>query len=421
MSRIKVGVFSLVLITLFLYPILPQYVYITGSVNVVNGLLAVFILLYILLCGKFTKITSKDIPLYWLFLLIMAVSYYVDAGLLKTATYSMSFIVLPWILITVINTEKRFIRAIDILILAGAFIGILGIIEAALKINFIQFMAREDIEFFHEIRYGLLRIMTTFGQPIAYGLYQVFVIVLINYRKSISNCEKRLNICYAISVLNIFMSVSRIAIIAYILVQILMTYKGSKKKFVNYLVIAMIGLMFFLIVSTSAGFKIPLIDDLLETLNQLLAGNTKSSGSTVGFGDRFELWTWVYLSMGDKWLAGHGPTAEFAYKVYEWQTKKSIENQYLNILWHNGFVGLISMLLSYSSILAYSFKRRNNFLTYDKGCISFNSVVFFMMLVYYIVEFGIQESDISRIYTVFVALMIAYNRIEVMNRKGVNR
>lgn len=413
MKKMEVNKFSFIVAVLFLYPILPQYVYIVGGVNVVNGLLAISILLYMVLYGKLTKIQLRnDIILYWLFLIIMALSYYIDAGIVKTATYVMSFILLPWILITVINSEKRFYKAIDTLIFAGAFIGVLGIIEAVLKFNFIQPLASGDIEFFHEIRYGLLRIMTTFGQPIAYGLYQVFIIALINYRKGTSNCGRMLNICYVISALNIFLSVSRIPIIAFILIQVLMTYRESKKKFINWLVAFAIGLMFYLIILTSLGFKIPFIDDILETFNQLLSGNTQSSGSTVGFGNRFDLWTWVYLSMGNKWMTGHGPTAEFAYKVYEWQTKKSIENQYLNILWHNGLIGLVSMLLSYVSILVYSFKRRNRTLACAEESMSFNTMIFFMMLVYYVVEFGVQESDISRIYTVFVALLIAYNRIE---------
>lgn len=115
--------------------------------------------------------------------------------------------------------------------------------------------------------------------------------------------------------------------------------------------------------------------------------------------------------MGNKWIMGHGPTAEFAYKVYEWQTKTSIENQYLNILWHNGLVGLVLLILSYLSILIYSFKNRFHYILKSGETISFNMCVFLTMLTYYVVEFGVQESDMARIYTVFVALLIAYNRI----------
>lgn len=411
-KKFEINIFSLTVAVLFLYPILPQYVYIIGGINVVNGLLALFLAIYVLWYKKLAKIGIKNnIPFYWLFLIVMAVSYFTDAGILKTITYVMSFILLPWILISIINTEERFFKVIDALIAGGAFLGILGIAEALLKFNFIQPLASGDIEFFHEIRYGLLRIMTTFGQPIAYGLYQVFIVALINYKNSVFGGSRRLKICYLISVLNVFLSVSRTPIIAFIVIQLLFWHRESKKKFTNYIFFALIGALILLIASTSFGFKIPLIDDLLETINQLLSGNTASSGSTVGVGNRFDLWAWVYLSMGNKWLMGHGPTAEFAYKVYEWQTKTSIENQYLNILWHNGLVGLVLLILSYLSILIYSLKKRFHYILKSGETISFNMCVFLTMLTYYVVEFGVQESDMARIYTVFVALLIAYNRI----------
>lgn len=77
----------------------------------------------------------------------MAASYFTDAGILKTITYVMSFILLPWIVISIINTEERFFKVIDALIAGGALLGILGIAEALLKFNFIQPLASGDIEF----------------------------------------------------------------------------------------------------------------------------------------------------------------------------------------------------------------------------------------------------------------------------------
>ena len=69
------------------------------------------------------------------------------------------------------------------------------------------------------------------------------------------------------------------------------------------------------------------------------------------------------------------------------------------------------MVLSYLSILIYSFKNRCQYILKSGETISFNMCAFFTMLVYYVVEFGVQESDMARIYAVFVALLIAYNRI----------
>lgn len=60
---------------------------------------------------------------------------------------------------------------------------LLGIVESITKINLFQLFSNANgLTFFHEVRYGFLRIMGTFGQPISYGLYQVFIIALIIYR-----------------------------------------------------------------------------------------------------------------------------------------------------------------------------------------------------------------------------------------------
>ena len=411
-KKLKLSLFSFTIIVIFLYPILPQYIYIVGGINVVNGLLAAFYFIYILWGGKLTRISVRDnIFFYWLFFVFMTFNYFVGAGVLKATTYIMSFVLFPWIIISVVNSEERFLKAIDIVILAGVVIGLLGIVESALGYNFIQPFGKGDTEFFHEFRYGLLRIMTTFGQPISYGIFQIFIITLINYRKSSASHKKILMICYIISALNIILSVSRSPIIAYILIQMILSYRKSNRKFLNRLCFISIGIMSFLIIATAVGFKIPMIDDLAATLGQISSGETDHSSTTVGVGNRFELWEWVGSSMGDNWLLGNGLTTEFAYKVHPWQIKTSIENQYLYVLFHNGIIGVTILILSYVSILGYSFKRRKVYIDKAKERLSFNSIVFTMMATYYIVELGTQESDITRIYTVFIALLIAYNRI----------
>ena len=412
MRKSQISIFSFCLFAIFLYPILPQYVYVVGGINVVNTLLAIFCVVYIFMYGKISRIALKDsIIFYWVFMVMMTIRYLADAGPLKAATYAMSFVLLPLFFISVIDTKTKFIKVVDTLIAAGLFLGILGLLESVMKFNFIQPLASDGTEFFHEVRYGLLRIMTTFGQPIAYGLYQVFIIVLINYRKGLKHNRRYLNICYVISTLNIFLSVSRIPILAYIIIQILLIYRKSKKKFLNYIVFACVAALAGIIVGTAFGFKIPLVDDLLQTVNQLLSGSSTSSSTTVGVGNRFDLWTWVYLSMGNNWVWGNGAVTKFAYKVYEWQTKTSIENQYLFILWHNGLVGLVLLILSYVSTLQFSWKRRYYYMDQDKEGLSFNYTVFILMAVYYIVELGVQETDLTRMYSIMIALLIAYNRV----------
>ena len=43
--------------------------------------------------------------------------------------------------------------------------------------------------------------------------------------------------------------------------------------------------------------------------------------------------------------------------------------------------------------------------------VGFNSMMRVLLLVYYIIELGVQESDMTRIYVIIIALLISYNRI----------
>lgn len=122
--------------------------------------------------------------------------------------------------------------------------------------------------------------------------------------------------------------------------------------------------------------KIPLISDLLSSIGTVTFDNEINSG---GVGDRFVLWQWVALSVGNKWLLGKGVSTEFAYKVYEWQTKTSIENQYLNVFFHTGMVGVLLLLFSYVALLVYA-KRKNS--SCSESCSYVQKIQFFYRLLY---------------------------------------
>ncbi len=403
-------------VALFLLPILPQYIYVMKGVNVVNFLAVVFVLFFI----AFGKIKLLQMPVsvwfFWLFVLSQSVFALVDSGILRMATYLLTCVVIPYLIICFIDNRERFYQTIDVLIGAGALIGVFGLLESITKINLFQPLANGQMtEFFYEVRYGLLRIMTTFGHPISYGIYQCFISALIVYRLSTDFATKNKKfyiIAFILSTLNIFLTVSRIPILMFIIIQILFAYKKHKRNFLPWFILVCLGILLIALTISVFDINIPFIDDLFATFRSFFKGETASSGETVGMGNRVELFEWVTKSMGNSWIFGKGFEAEFAYKVFEWQTKTSIENQYLNILYHTGLVGLITLLLSYLGILYFAkrMQKKHHLLSNEKS-FSFASVIFIVLLVYFIAQFGVQETDITRIYVILVSLLIAYYRI----------
>ena len=95
MGKLKFGIFSFCLLTIFLFPILPQYIYIIGGINVVNMLIAIFVIIYVLLYGKVIKPQLKNnIIFYWLFMIMVAIRYLIDSEPLKAITYMLAFVLL---------------------------------------------------------------------------------------------------------------------------------------------------------------------------------------------------------------------------------------------------------------------------------------------------------------------------------------
>lgn len=414
LRRGQVSTYSVFIFMAILIVIAPQYIYITSSVNMVNALAVLTVLTYAVAIRKTYRPTiSFDVLLIWLFYVVYCIQCLLTVSIFKFITYSIIMLVLPYLIYSLINTKNIFFRTIDMMICAGTWLGVYGIVEEILQFNFLQQFVQGDVTVFHEIRYGLLRIMGTFGQPIGYGLFHVFLVTLILYR--MNTHEKNplsLKISYITCILNVVFSVSRIPIMALILIHLLLLTKISRRKAVNYTVFGIIALFIIVMIFGIFNIQIPLIDDLIQTITWIADGaDDATKSSTVGVGSRFDLWKWVTVSMGDKWVTGHGLSAQFSYKVYDWATKESIENQYLNTLYYSGLIGLIPLVISYIGVIRTTLKKGNRFS--EEANFSFNDISFFLMIIYYVCQFGTQESDMTRMYLFYLVLILAYNKLSV--------
>lgn len=168
--------------TFLLYPILPQYIYIFKGLNIVNFCGALTII-GVIIGGVIykCKIPYLIFP-YILYATYYSISYCAEGAWLSALSLAMMMVVIPLLSVGFVNTNRRFETAINLLIDGGFILSLLGIVESITKINLFQLFSNANgLTFFHEVRYGFLRIMGTFGQPISYGLYHVFIIALIIY------------------------------------------------------------------------------------------------------------------------------------------------------------------------------------------------------------------------------------------------
>ena len=420
--------FNLIYFLVFLFPILPQYIYVASGINIVNMVLILFAFFW-LTQKKSLKIYKvySYIKFFWIYYFLYAIRMLFDGEVISCIGFVISYIWIPYILITYINSKEKFSNIIWILIYSGVLLGIIGLIEEITHVNFFQIFSSTNIRFLKEVRYGVYRIAGTFSSPITYGMYCFFILALINYKLSFSNNNKTtkmfLVIAYILLIINLLFTMSRISIISFILFQLLFIIETKKIK--NNKVIFIIVSLFIIIsiLLLNSYIRIPFVSDILNIVYSRMGINT-STEITETAGNRFELKKWVMEEVGDDLLYGKGTKIQFQYKVIEGFVKTSIENQYLYTLYHIGIIGLIIMILYYISVLVFSFQNGNTYIDKNVETVSFSKMCFYMFFVYYIASIGVQETDIKRLVVLFISLLISYiningksNKIETKNNE----
>lgn len=407
---------------IFIYILAPQYYYVFGPVNSVNFISLIFLVFSLVYLHFKVRTIYLFLKSYWIYMLVYSILAFMHVGVVKSLAYLISFLLVSFMLVNIINTSEIFENTIDLIIIAGVVNGIVGVVEAVTKNNLFQSSASHDIEFFYEVRLGILRVMTTFGQPISYCIFQGIVGAIILYRLShdISDKKKKwLRIAYSIIFISMVISVSRAAIIAFLAVHIAILMKFSFKRFAKAVMILLPIVFTVMIILVVIESKVIATLYNISIMFLSMAFPNMSANYTVEFGknanligNRLSLYAWVIGGTKGNEILGKGTDATFTHRLDAYSTKNSIEVHYLYIYFKHGLMGLITLVMSYISIISVSFKNRKNPRLEIESLFSFNYLIFIVMFVYLLLLFSTQETDITRIFVVLISLLISYNIYE---------
>ena len=359
--------------------------------------------------------------LFWIFILIHVIQIIFTGNILTAASYFVSYFLVSYIAIHFFNKKAKLFKFIDCLIRLSFVLGIIGIVESISGRYLIQSSLLNAGE---GIRYGFLRCATTFGHPIEFGIFQAIIALLIFYRMTTVYKKKqryKLICSYAIILISCFLSVSRLAICFWAAGQIVLALKMGVNKFIKYVLLLLLSITFVILFLDIVGidFLNSLFTDFIVSIKGIFLGEKSGiqSNNTIGFGNRFDLYGWVINDVGNQWLFGKGAEAEFAYKMYDWFTKTSIEVQYLNIFYQFGLVGLVTLVMSYLCNIKIILKcNRNGFTNETKFTLLSTLLIIFVL--YYISLFGVQETDTLRLYCLLISLEISY--INILKKGSVS-
>lgn len=421
-DKLNLKIKAILYFLLMLYPILPTNHYI--SVLSYSNICSILIVIFFLINNRNIEALNffKYNFFFWFYLVIYAAFAFATASTATGISWIFSTMLVPFIVIQMVSSEEDFYQIIELIIIASIFLSFIGIFES-LSRNYL-FQGALFADWSDKFRYGFLRCAGPFGHPINFGQYQAIAAVLSFYRinSGLEPKKVRLYKCaYILAVISLICSVSRLPICFFAAAQfVLILWMGTRRS-IQYFCIGGLVVVAGIIILDITGLDVfSLISDLIVSVMEMLGlGSTKAHSNAIGLGNRFDLYKWVIGAVGENFLFGNGINAQFAYQIASWFTKTSIEVHYLYIYFKCGLVGLASLVLSYVGNILY-FGKRRKYRLFNEKKITFGKVLVLMLILYYICLFGVQETDLTRLYCELIALGIGYCRISkksILNEK----
>ena len=417
---------------LIIATIIPSYWFLSGRkiLNLVYYITTVLFLIQTLLSRSRSKKMKCGVAgIYILSLFLYSLQALWDAG---AATAINSLVSTAMVVVIVEKTVKRefdFTKVLDALLFVSCPLLILGVVEAISGLNPFQQvgLTHSAASFYFEIRLGIHRVNSVFGHPIVYCNYLTVVAALCIYRLSCETSKKRrrrFEFIYAMTVLNVLLTVSRSVMLVFLAEQIvLLALKGERwltKRKITFFMLIITGAL----ISDFLGLGI--LDKVSDIINMILqvfglgSDSYSSSFSSIGYsgvtGDRWNLYLWVMLSIAGNWAFGRGTTTAFSYMATEYREKTAIENFYLSTLYHHGIVGLVVLIIGLVGLLCYlAMKLRRN-ARFDQKLpgenrITFNSVMLCILVGEIVSYFMVDQAGEARLLYICIGLAIAYNRL----------
>lgn len=422
----KVSVRSLLLFLVFaIYPIIPRYFGI-GGISALKLMCFGIVVIACLFSKKRKNLQCSCVGItiaFGTWLVVMFLNLLQNGDLIEYAYEVLCYYLVGLVALWCLNTRERFIRAIDFLIWGATVAALSGIIESVTGFNCFHMLNTMNAQItLQPLRFGLQRIISFTYQTISFCNYCMFALGLIFYRISICSNRNEKNtkfkIAYCVVLTAAVLTLSRSILLCIIGSQLILLYLCGYQSFIKrILFIFAIAAVAILICVVAFPSVASVLKNMLYMLLAMFDGdyaNLLGNVDGTGIGDRQDLIMWVWQSMDNKWF-GMGGTTDFAYSyeakagIYTYiRTKTSIENQYLNLLYHYGIVGLASMVWVYLQLFVTATKHALKSSAEWEGKISFSKVTAVIFLTYYISFFGVHQIDEKRIFFCLIFLLIAY-------------
>lgn len=421
-ERGKIYIWAIVILSVF-----PQYFQLANH-NITSMIMPIVFIFYLIFHSRFRfKIDREEFPI-WLWVVARNISYFANGEFFTAIAFDVIMIAFKEIIVNFSSSEDRFLKIFDAMIGVSVILGILGIVEGLTSYNpfFLLNNTGETINT-NVPRFGIYRILSFTTQASHYAIYCSIMILLTLYRmqyNKLKRAKSRYLLALFLQCINLFFTGSRSALLAFAVILILLALHRGVKKFVSYALIALLVIILFIFAfnQTYIGqVLISFLSKLVPSLSSLLDATTLNSAEYLNpLGNRLDLYAWVFEKMPGHWALGYGEKTKFAYDyrvtagAASWiQTKESIEVNYLYLIFHYGFLGMITevFMMVYCTVKSYKLTKKNANI---QGKFSFNYYTFLIVLVTLITWFGVMQGEEK--YTIYIVLFLWISNNRLFNK-----
>ena len=426
----KVNIRRLGLALLSIATIVPSCWFISGRqiLNLVYYVTTALFIGQILLKRNISeKMKCGAAGFYILSLILYSLQALWDSGAATAINSVVSTAMVVVIVAKNVKNDFDFTKILDGLLYISCPLLVLALVEAVSGLNPFQqaSLTYSAASFYKEIRLGIHRVSSVFGHPIVYCNYLSMIAALSLYRLSCDLSRKKrrfLEIIYAMTVLNIVLTVSRSVMLVFLAEQLALLVLKRERWLTKRKIIVFMLIIAGALISDFLGLRI--LDKASDVINMILqvfglgSDFYSSAFSSIGYsgvtGDRWNLYLWVVLSIAGNWAFGRGTTTAFSYMATEYREKTSIENYYLSTLYHHGIVGLVVLIIGLIGLVCYlAMKLKTNAQFAQKlpgeNKITFNSVMLCIIIGEIVSYFMVDQAGEARLLYICIGLTIAYN------------